>query len=96
LVERTRGPDWDDSRGIREQDGFDDHALFMDALVDEGFVVLGRPVGAPTGERTLLVVRAASEDEVRARLREDPWPESFLAIRAVEPWTVWLRASGLP
>jgi hypothetical protein len=45
LVERAKGPAWDHSRGRREQDGWDAHAAFMDALAEESFVVLGGPIG---------------------------------------------------
>jgi hypothetical protein len=36
---------WDWSRDLRDQDGFADHAAIMNALVDDGFIVLGGPVG---------------------------------------------------
>ena len=45
LLQMAHGPAWDEARGIREQDGWDEHARFMDALVDDGFVVAGGPVG---------------------------------------------------
>jgi hypothetical protein len=35
------GPEWDASRPLEEQSGWDDHAAFMDALADDGFLVLG-------------------------------------------------------
>jgi hypothetical protein len=54
LVERGKGPAWDHARGRREQAGWDEHAAFMDGLVEEGFVVLGGPVGEGDGETTLL------------------------------------------
>jgi uncharacterized protein YciI len=95
LVTRARGPSWDWSRRRREQAGWDEHAAFMDRLVDDGFVVLGGPVGEGDGERVLHVVRARSEEEVRARLAEDPWGEDMLTTVSVEPWSVWLRAEGL-
>ncbi len=38
-------------------------------LVGDGFVILGGPVG--DGEQTLHLVRAADEDEIRARLAAD-------------------------
>ena len=38
----------------------------MDALVDDGFVILGGPVG--DGEQSLHVVKAADENEVKERL----------------------------
>jgi uncharacterized protein YciI len=95
LVTRARGPAWDWSRRRREQAGWDEHAAFMDALVDDGFVVLGGPVGAGDGERVLHVVRAGSEAEIRARLADDPWGDDMLATVSVEPWSAWLRADGI-
>ena len=93
LVERGKGPAWDHSRRRREQAGWDEHAAFMDALVEEGFVVLGGPIGDGDGENTLLVIDADEEATVRARLAEDPWPEDLLTIESIRPWSVWLRAS---
>jgi hypothetical protein len=40
LVEQARGPAWDYSKRRREQAGWDAHAVFMDALVEEGVIVL--------------------------------------------------------
>ncbi|MGD0982689.1 MAG: hypothetical protein ABSA65_02590 [Acidimicrobiales bacterium] len=89
VVTTAHGPSWDTSRGIREQDAWDEHAAFMDALVDDGFVVLGGPLG--NGERALLVIEASDEREIEARLRSDPWSSmGLLRIGATEPWTVWL------
>jgi len=96
-VTLIRGPGWDSSRPIREQDGWDAHAAFMDGLVGDGFIVLGGPVG--DGQRTLHVVEAAGEDEIRARLREDPWAlAGLLQIGAIECWALWLdgRRPGPP
>ena len=81
-------------RNRREQDGWDAHAEFMDALTEEGFVVLGGPVGEGDGEDSLLVIDAGGEDEVRARLADDPWGEDMLTTRSIEPWSVWLRAGA--
>ena len=89
LVKQARGPAWDPARPRREQDGWDEHAAFMDALVEEGVVVLGGPVG--DGENVLVVFDLASEAELRARLADDPWMESILRIESVERWSVWLR-----
>ena len=86
----ARGPAWDHSRGRREQEGWDEHAAFMDGLAEEGFVVLGGPIGEGDGENTLLVIDAADEASVRARLAEDPWPEELLTIESIRPWRVWL------
>jgi uncharacterized protein YciI len=91
VVIEISGPAWDPSLGRREQDGWDEHAAFMDALVDDGFVVLGGPLG--DGERVMLVVEAEDEDEARRRFAPDPWlPMGILEIASIEPWTIWLDA----
>jgi hypothetical protein len=63
----------------------------MDGLVDEGFVVLGGPIGEGEGENVLLVVEAADEAVIQARLADDPWPDEMLTTESIRPWTLWLR-----
>jgi len=53
----------------------------MDALVDDGIVVLGGPVGEGDGKHVLLVVDVA-EAEIRARLAADPGPTTCSRSRA--------------
>ena len=89
VVRRARGGPWDWSRDMREQAGFDEHARFMDALVDDGFVVLGGPL---EGDREVIeIVAADSEEAVRARLSEDVWAKTgMLTPISVERWEVLL------
>jgi uncharacterized protein len=89
-VVRERGSAWDGSRPMREQDGWDGHAAFMDALVDERVIVRGGPLGE--GElRFLLIFDAPSEEAIRARLDEDPWTQAaMLRIASIESWEVLL------
>jgi uncharacterized protein YciI len=83
------GPRYARARARREQDGWDEHAAFMDGLAEAGFVVLGGPIG--DGEQVMVVVEAADEVEVRARFAGDPWgPMGILAIGEIRPWTIWL------
>jgi uncharacterized protein len=83
------GPNWDNSRSMREQEQWDAHARFMDALTDDGFVLLGGPVG--DGTRVLLAVKADEQNEVESRLGEDPWrPMGLLRTADIEPWEVLL------
>ena len=61
----------------------------MDALVEDGFVILGGPVG--DGGQTLHVVEAADESEIKARLADDPWASAgLLRVGTIEPWALWL------
>ena len=88
-VIRERGAAWDGSRPLREQEQWPEHAAFMEALVDDGFVLLGGPVG--DGVRTLLVVDAGSEEAIHERLAADPWtPMELLRVASVEPWKILL------
>jgi uncharacterized protein YciI len=74
---------------MREQDGWDEHARFMDSLADEGFIVLGGPLA---GEREILhAVSAPSEEAARERLAQDNWHKNrMLTIKSIEPWTILL------
>lgn len=88
-VRRVRGPAWNVSLAMRAQAQWAEHAAFMNALASEGFVVLGGPLGS--GEEVLLVVDAADEAAVRARLAADPWSRSgLLEMKSVEPWAILL------
>jgi uncharacterized protein YciI len=89
LVLLTRsGADYDLSRPLEEQSDWVAHAAFMDALVADGFVVLGGPLGDE--ERVAHVIEAESEDAVRATLARDPWHGSHLRVDSVDPWTIRL------
>jgi hypothetical protein len=89
VVTREPGESWDSSRPMREQDGWEAHARFMDGLADEGFVVLGGPVG--DGMRFLLIIDAEHEAEIEARLLDDPWtPAALLRIASIDRWQVLL------
>jgi uncharacterized protein YciI len=91
-VRMVNGPGYDGRRERREQDEWDEHAAFMDGLVDDGFVVLGGPIG--DGEQVLLVVEAEDENEIRERLAPDPWHLSgVLKIARITPWTIWLEGT---
>jgi uncharacterized protein YciI len=90
LVSMEHSGPWDWSKGMREQELWDEHAAFMDALVEDGFVVLGGPLDE---KNVLLVVDADAEETVRARFEADPWiANGMLVITSVRPWTVLLHA----
>lgn len=92
-VTRSRGPAWDESRPMEEQCGWESHAAFMNALAQEGFVVLGGPLDDTPD--VLLVVRARDAAEIAARLAGDPWTASgLLRLARAHPWTLRLGSLG--
>jgi uncharacterized protein YciI len=93
VVLRSRGPAWDDSKPLEGQAGWTAHAAFMDALFAEGFAAL---VGPLEGTReALLILRAASAEEIVERLAEDPWTtDGHLVTKQISPWQIRLGSLG--
>jgi uncharacterized protein YciI len=90
VLTRERGPNWDRSRGMREQDAWDEHAAFMERLAADGFIFLGGPLG---DDHVMHVVVAGSAQEVYDRLAADPWePMGLLRNLSLEPWKILLGA----
>jgi uncharacterized protein YciI len=97
-VIREAGPAWTDGKGITEQPAVSDHAAFMNAIADEGFILFGGPLaGSEHGRvRALLIVNAASEADIHRRLADDPWvPTEQLVTTSVEPWNVFVGTERL-
>ena len=88
VVLRRSGPEYDHSKPLEQQSGWDEHAAFMDALVDDGFIVLGGVLGDEV--RTAHAVEAESEDAIRERLARDPWSGSHLVVDSIDQWTIRL------
>jgi uncharacterized protein YciI len=91
VVTSSAGPRRDLTTGTREQPFWDEHAAFIDGLVDDGFVVLGGPLVDEGG--AMIVVRAESEEAVRQRLQEDPWyREEILRLERIRRWEIFVDA----
>ena len=93
VILRRSGPEWDPSRPLEEQSGWDEHAAFMDGLVEAGFIVLGGPLADEV--RTAHAVEAESEQAIRETLARDPWSGSHLVIDSIDPWTIRLDGREL-
>ncbi len=92
-VTRVRGPNWDLKRPMRDQDGWEAHAHFMDDLAACGVIALGGPL---EDDSVLLILRATDAAEARAALEPDPWHASgLLETVNVQRWTVLLASSRL-
>lgn len=89
VVLRSRGARFNEAAPLEGQAEWKEHAAFMDALVEDGFVILGGPL---EGTRdALLVVHAADPDEIERRLAADPWHKSGLLVpKQISPWRIRL------
>jgi len=82
------GPNRDVTKGTREQPLWDEHAAFIDRLVAEGFIWMGGPLVDEGG--SLLFFHAASEDEVRERMKNDPWlKQGILKPESIKRWEIF-------
>jgi uncharacterized protein YciI len=89
----SAGPNRDPSKGVREQRYWGEHEAFIDQLVAEGFILMGGPLidegGMPHG--ALLIVNADDENEVREKLKNDPWFENgILKLESVKRWEIFI------
>jgi uncharacterized protein YciI len=92
-VVRTRGPNWNDDAPMEGQAEWRRHAEQMNAMVADGFMLQGGPL---VGTRdVLLIVRAADEAEIEARLGADCWTiNGLLHTLSVAPWQLRLGSLG--
>ena len=74
VVLHRAGPQWQSGRPLERQSQWDEHAAFMDELVESGFVVLGGPLGDEF--RVVHAVEAESENAIRATLARGSSPTS--------------------
>jgi uncharacterized protein YciI len=89
VLRLERGGPWDWSRDMREQDGWDEHARFMDDLVDNGSIILGGPLEGDS--ETMHIIAAESEQVVRDLFATDPWwVNGMLTPVRIERWTIVL------
>ena len=93
LAFSSAGPNRDFSKDTRGQPFWDEHAAFIDRLVSEGFILMGGPLvderGMPHG--ALLIVNAEDENEVREKLKNDPWFErGILKLESIERWQIFV------
>ena len=93
-VRTAKGVNWDHARGIREQDYWDEHGRFADALVARGVIILGGPVDSDDlDDIALIAAQAADEDAARAAFDADPWiVHGIFRLKDVRRWTIWLDA----
>jgi uncharacterized protein YciI len=88
LVFSKAGPKRDLSKGSREQQFWDDHATFIDGLVEEGFILMGGPFD---DGGAMLIVRAEDEQGARSKLASDPWyVHDILVLDSIKRWNIFI------
>lgn len=86
---QNHGPRWQTSLPLEAQEGWADHATFMNALESEGFIVLGGPIEGT--DEVPLIFRAESAQQIAARLAADPWvAQGLLHLSRVSRWDLRL------
>jgi uncharacterized protein YciI len=74
---------------LEEQEDWEAHRCFMNALEEEGFVMLGGPLEGT--DEVLLILRATIPEEIVDRLSADPWHRrDLLRVSRVTPWELRL------
>ena len=85
----SAGANRDLSKGTRQQPLWDEHAAFIDKLVADGFIWMGGPLVDEGG--SLLIFHAEDENEVREKLKNDPWSEhGILKLESVKRWQIFI------
>jgi uncharacterized protein YciI len=87
----TPGTNWIAGKTSREQPYWPEHAAFMDALFEDGIVVMGGPFADYSS--FLVIVEASDESAVRDLFEHDPFiVHGILHLNSVHEWLVFLDA----
>ena len=83
------GPNRDSSKDAREQPFWNEHAEFIDRLVEENFIWMGGPF--PDDGGSLVFFNAESETEVREKMKNDPWQTyGILKPESIKRWQIFI------
>src|SRR6266478_2864641 len=66
VVISSAGPNRDFSKDTREQPFWGEHAAFIDALVDEGFILMGGPLVDEGGSLMIVILNAGAGKVAKA------------------------------
>ena len=88
VVRWRAGPTWT-SGPPEEQPGWDEHASFIDDLIERGIFVMGGPFADYSGSLTLL--DNVSEEEARELVLRDPFVENgVFELEDLRAWNVYV------
>jgi uncharacterized protein YciI len=88
VVRWRAGPTWT-SGGVREQPGWDAHADYIDALIEQGSFVMGGPFTDNSGSLSLL--EGVDVEEARRIVAEDPFvANGVFELEDLREWDVFV------
>jgi uncharacterized protein YciI len=95
LVFRHPGPGWVPGLTSREQPLWDEHAVFMDRLFEQGRIILGGPYA--DFSRVLVIVQATSKAEASELFHNDPWTLAGILVESeIIEWSIFLDSRRNP
>jgi uncharacterized protein YciI len=88
VVRWRAGPAWT-SGPPEEQDGWEEHAAFVDGLVERGTFVMGGPLADWSG--SLVLLEGVTAEEARELVLQDPFVEKgVFELEDVSAWNVYV------
>jgi uncharacterized protein YciI len=88
VVRFAAGPTWQ-SGSVTEQPGWDEHAAFVDALIERGIFVMGGPFADGSG--TLVILEQVDEAGAVTVLAGDPFlANGVFVLEDVRAWDVFV------
>ena len=88
LVRWRAGPTWR-SGAVDEQPGWDEHAAYIDDLIERGIFVMGGPFADQSGSLSLL--ETVTEQEARELIAQDPFvANGVFELEEVRSWNVFV------
>lgn len=82
------GPTWT-SGGVREQPRWDEHADFIDDLIEKGTFVMGGPFVDNSGSMSLL--EGVSVEEAKQIIADDPFAKNgVFVLDDIREWDVFV------
>ena len=91
-VEIKTGPNWDGDKPPPQQAYFREHSANLKKMRDQGSVV----IGARYGDKGLVVVQAASAEEVHAMMKQDPSIQAKTFVYELHEFNVFYGGAVQP
>jgi uncharacterized protein YciI len=89
IVRFVAGPAWERGEPVREQPGWDAHAEWVDALVEQGTMVMGGPFTDNLG--TMILLEGVDEADAARLVATDPFIHNgVFVLDEIREWTIFV------